>query len=212
MAGDKRLTRPLFAPPAAPVHTLPATDTVRTIAARAMAAEIKAEKRSPLEKVQAEEAAKVRADREEIAEIIGAAAAKRFGVLFENLVTRLSDDLYNSAVLANPRAFAAAYGRSGSAAISDTAKSVKVYRNDFDVAVVVVGRADNPASDILSVHVGAAEVAPADAQMHRNDGTFAMVLRPGQTLFGAVRAATPGTATIVFTAVPLRGRAVVFGG
>lgn len=120
---------------------------------------------------------------------------------------KLADDIYNAAVIQQPDIFAAMRGPDATLTNANVDDS-QPFTNTLDVPVVMVTRADNlPADDVTDVIISRSQSKGADAQM---DVGSAVVL-PHQTVWITVKATTYPTRTII-TAIPLRGRATVFGG
>ncbi len=124
------------------------------------------------------------------------------------VIDRLADDTYNAAVLNNPSAFAATQGREASVGVPNDA-TFRAYRNETDVPVVVIVRADG--QDVAEVLGSSANFTGTEAQI-RGQNQIVMVLRPHQEAYVAVRAGFATAVRVITTAVPLRGKATVFGG
>jgi hypothetical protein len=118
----------------------------------------------------------------------------------------LADDLYNSAVLQQPEIFAAMRGPDASFDLASY-DAVYAYQNTLDVPVVVVTRAGNASDDVSAVFMSNAKQPSNDYQMDLG----VAVIRPQQTVHVSVKA-TAYPVHVVLTAVPLRGRAAIFGG
>lgn len=124
------------------------------------------------------------------------------------VLDRLADDTYNAAVLNNPSAFAATQGRESSVAVLSE-ETFRAYRNDLDVPVVVVVRADG--ADVAEILASGSAFIGSEAQV-RGQNQITMVLRPRQDAWVSVRAGFATAVKAITTAIPLRGKATVFGG
>jgi len=129
------------------------------------------------------------------------------------LLSRLSDDLYNAAVLQNPLAFVTTQMPQSDVSIPDADTLVALHQNRLHGPVVVVVRSDNaPNNDVSQVLLTSSQSANTTrrAQVHAaGTTTIAAVLRPGHSLFVGARALTfPVRA--YFTVVPLNGRSGLF--
>lgn len=119
----------------------------------------------------------------------------------------VADDAYNAAVLNNPLAFALTQPKDASVSIaSDT--PVRVYRNTHLVPVAIIIRADGP--DVSEILASNASFAGTEAQM-RGQNQIVGVLLPNQEVWVSVRALNYPN-RLATTAIPLRGKATVFGG
>lgn len=159
----------------------------------------------------------------ELVDKVSAKLAKELGPKFDRLeesFRRLSDDLYNAALLQNPAAFTLMHGRAGKVSITN-ASPVLVHDNTENESVVVYARAVNAAGDVQSLYfantigVGADLEALTEAP-DAGGRAGGVIMRPGSRLYANVRATTaPSVATpvyIIFTVIRLRGCAGVFGG
>lgn len=153
-------------------------------------------------------------------EVLAKAVAEALGpaiAIVVQALDRLSDDLYNNAVLTNPTAFVAGRTKETTKSVSatDASTGVSLYRNASNDTVVLYARADNsPTDDVVALLLSYQRMGLAEAQIDgaiTNGKAAAVVLRPGQEVFVNVKAITY-PANVHFTVVPLRGRATVFGG
>ena len=124
------------------------------------------------------------------------------------VLDRLADDTYNAAVLNNPAAYVATQGRESSVAVLSEAP-LRAYRNETDVPVALVLRADG--ADVTEVLASGAAFNGNEAQV-RGQNQITMLLRPRQEAWVSVRAGFGTPVRLVTTAIPLRGKATVFGG
>jgi hypothetical protein len=138
-----------------------------------------------------------------LSEVVAGAIAKAIEAAF----TAQADHLYNAAILTNPATFVTTQRRSGAQAVPSDAP-VLVHKNEDLTPVVVVIRADG--ADVQEVAVSNAEGAATEAQT-RHGAQVAVLLRPNDAAYVAVRAVAYPV-NVVYTVIPLRGRAAVFGG
>lgn len=122
---------------------------------------------------------------------------------------RVADDGYNAAILNNPTAFATTQGRDPAVSMPSEAP-VLVYRNDDhgEIPVVLSVRVDG--QDVSEILGSNASFNGTEAQI-RGVNQITAVLRPRQELWVAVRALNYPV-RVIPTAIPLRGKAAVFGG
>lgn len=134
---------------------------------------------------------------------------------FEALLNQLSDDLYNSALINNPSAYVLMYGRAGAKSAADETATL-IHENATNEPVVVYARAANAAGDVTALMLatnGGGAAGSVQAQVEGAVGrgpAAAVLLRPGAQLHATVRVMT-SPATVIYTVMPLRGRAGVFG-
>ncbi len=153
---------------------------------------------------------------EVLAKAVAEALAPAVAIVVQAL-DRLSDDLYNNAVLTNPAAFVAGRTKETTKQVTaaDAATGLALYRNAGNDTVVLYARADNsPTDDVVALLLSYQRMSLAEAQIDgalTNGKAAAVVLRPSQEVFVNVKALTY-PANVHFTVVPLRGRATVFGG
>lgn len=119
----------------------------------------------------------------------------------------VADDAYNAAVLNNPLAFALTQPKDASVSVSSE-NAVRAYRNLLSVPVAIVIRADGP--DVSEVLASSAAFSGTEAQI-RGQNQIVGVLLPNQEVWVSVRALNYPN-RLATTAIPLRGKATVFGG
>lgn len=159
----------------------------------------------------------------ELVDKVSAKLAKELGPKvdgLEGILRRLSDDLYNAALLQNPASFALMHGRSGKVQITDTSP-VLVHDNTDNESVVVYARAVNAAGDVQALFFanssgGGVDLEASTEAPDAGGRAGGVVLRPGSQLYANARATTAaGVATpiyVIYTVIRLRGCAGVFGG
>lgn len=123
------------------------------------------------------------------------------------VLDRMADDAYNTTVINNPVAFALTQGREASMAVASDAP-LRAYRNENLVPVALVLRADG--GDVSEVLASNSGFTSTEAQI-RGPNQIVTILQPRQEAWVSVRAANYPL-RIVITAIPLRGKATVFGG
>jgi hypothetical protein len=199
--------RPLFRPQARQVHTLPPLDAVRSMVAEATKAPA-GPKLGVMAEIAAKDAAQKEADAAAASERVATAIAEKLAPVVEQAFAKLTDDLYNAAVIQNPAAVATTQGRVTNFSVTSTTPRL-AYKNDDLGPVMVVVRADGDVSEILG---SSSEFGETQAQM-RGQNQIGVVLQPRQPLFVIVRSANYGAGlNVVVTIIPLRGKATVFGG
>lgn len=119
----------------------------------------------------------------------------------------VADDAYNAAVINNPLAFALTQSKDASVSVANDT-SVLAYRNRLATPVAIVIRADG--GDVSEVLASNASFSGAEAQI-RGQNQIVGVLLPNQEVWVAVRALNY-PCRLATTAIPLRGKATVFGG
>lgn len=213
-AGSKPLplpARPMFRPPATPVHTLPPLDAVRALAADVVKKDA-APPKPLMDEIAAKDAAKKAADAQASADLVAQAIADRLAPVIEQAFGRLADDLYNHAVLTNPAAFVLPNAKASAISLADGTPKLAYTNKDVE-PVIVFARAVNAAGNITLVTFSTGNEGTADAQVEAPlpDGvSIGTVLRQGQKLYVAAVGGYPVTVNI--TVIRLRGRASVFGG
>lgn len=125
-----------------------------------------------------------------------------------DILDQYRDDTYNVAVIANPLALAVSFGRETEVAVADATPTLVFANSELRVPVMVVVTGDNTAHDVSGVQAAGTAGHPQLTMPQ----TFTALVRPGQELWVSLFATTYAGATLYVTAVPLRGRATVFGG
>lgn len=138
-----------------------------------------------------------------IATAVGLSVAKAV----EAAIDGMADDAYNAAVLNNPLAFALTQSKDASVSVANDTP-VRAYRNLNSVPVAIVIRADGP--DVSELLASNAAFSGTDAQI-RGQNQIVGVLLPNQEVWVSMRALNYPN-RLATTAIPLRGKATVFGG
>ncbi len=124
------------------------------------------------------------------------------------LLEQVSDDLYNAAIIQNPQTVAA-YKPPDTTQVVANLVAVRVFQNKQSVPVVVFVQAQNATQTVsglyLSGNIGGAKLGAASVAVYAGAGAGVLVL-PQQSLYAACETSDGSQATIVATAVSLRGR------
>lgn len=122
-----------------------------------------------------------------------------------------ADDLYNLAIMQNPQLFVALGSKVATKAATASGSIQLLYKNNNAFPVAMWVEVESTKLDVTALYLGVAATDPASGlapAMFTSRG--GIVLRPSQTLYAAFTGGT--SSTIVATAIPLLGRASIFGG